>query len=247
MVSEWFDLLPGQALKNKEIRYIGVNGMNVIPKHLSSELEIYQSMNVERLDYENSTWQLLMKSGEVFSCQELVLTPPLPQVVNLLEGSNLLNQITNSKKLTSVDYQKGLSLMLVLEKHSKIPKPGCLKLENGLVSWIADNSKKDGFPDEYCITVHANPKYADTIWNEQDSLVADAMIESIQLLLGSEVIDWQIHRWLYAFAKNPLKIAFYREAKMHLTIAGDAFISSRVESAAVSGISAAEALIELFK
>ena len=247
VVTEWFDLLPGQALKNKEIRYIGVNGMNVIPKHLSSELEIYQSMNVERLDYENSTWQLLMKSGEVFSCQELVLTPPLPQVVNLLEGSNLLNQITNSKKLTSVDYQKGLSLMLVLEKHSQIPKPGCLKLENGLVSWIADNSKKDGFPDEYCITVHANPKYADTIWNEQDSLVADAMIESIQLLLGSEVIDWQIHRWLYAFAKNPLKIAFYREAKMHLTIAGDAFISSRVESAAVSGISAAEALIELFK
>ena len=221
--------------------------MNVIPKHLSSGLEIHQSMNVEKLDYENATWQLMMESGEVFSCQELVLTPPLPQVVNLLEGSNLLNQIADSKKLASVNYEKGLSLMLVLEKPSQIPIPGCLKLENELVSWVADNSKKDGFSDEYCITVHANPKYADVTWNEQNSVVANAMIESIQPLLGSKVVDWHIHRWLYAFAKNPLKTAFYREANMQLTIAGDAFISSRVESAALSGISAAEVLIQSFK
>ena len=73
------------------------------------------------------------------------------------------------------------------------------------------------------------------------------MIESIQLLLGSKIVDWHIHRWLYAFSKNPLKTAFYREANMQLTIAGDAFISSRVESAALSGISAAETLIQSFK
>ena len=247
VVSEWFDLLPGQALGKKEARYIGVNGMNVIPKHLSSGLEIHQSMNVEKLDYKNSTWQLMMESGEAFSCEELVLTPPLPQVVNLLEGSNLLNQIADSKRLASVDYEKGLSLMLVLEKPSQIPIPGCLQLENDLVSWIADNSKKDGFSDEYCITVHANPKYAEITWNEQNSVVANVMIESIQSLLGSKVIDWHIHRWLYAFARNPLKTPFYRDANMQLTIAGDAFFSSRVESAALSGISAAEALIQSLK
>ena len=247
VVSEWFDLLPGQALGKKEARYIGVNGMNVIPKHLSSGLEIHQSMNVEKLDYENATWQLLMKSGEVFSCQELVLTPPLPQVVNLLERSNLLNQISNSERLASVNYEKGLSLLVVLEKASRIPIPGCMKLDNDLVSWVADNSKKDGFSDEYCITIHSNPKYADAIWNEQNIVIAGAIIESIQPLLGSKVLNWHIHRWLYAFAKNPLETSFYREANMQLTIAGDAFISSRVESAAVSGISAAEALIKSFK
>ena len=247
MVSEWFDLFPGQALEKKEAKYIGVNGMNAIPKHLSSDLEIHQSMNVEKLNYENATWQLVMKSGEVFSCQELVLTPPLPQVVNLLEGSNLFNKIANSERLASVEYEKGLSLMLVLDKPSQIPIPGCVKFESGPVSWIADNSKKDGFSDEYCITVHANLKYADTTWNEENSVIADTMIESIQPLLGSKVVDWHIHRWLYAFANNPLRAAFYREANMQLTIAGDAFISSRVESAALSGISAAEALIQSLK
>ena len=153
VVGEWFDLFPGQDLEKKEAKYIGVNGMNAIPKHLSSDLEIHQSMNVEKLDYENSTWQLIMKSGEVFSCQELVLTPPLPQVVNLLERSNLFNHIANSERLASVEYEKGLSLMLVLDNHSQIPIPGCVKLESGPVSWIADNSKKDGFSDEYCITM----------------------------------------------------------------------------------------------
>lgn len=247
VVSEWFDLFPGQASEKTEARYIGVNGMNSIPKNLSSGLNIHQSMCVDTIDYKKSTWNLVMKSGEVFTCEELVLTPPLPQVVNLLKESNLFNQLTDSSKLASVEYEKGLSLMLVLDKPSLIPSPGCLKLDNGLVSWIADNSQKEGFPNQNCITVHASPKYADDTWDEESNRVAEAMIQSIESLLGASVVDWHIHRWLYAFAKNPLKSAFYRDTNMHLTIAGDAFISSRVESAALSGLSAAESLIQSIK
>ena len=62
--------------------------MNSIPKNLSSGLNIHQSMCVDTIDYKKSTWNLVMKSGEVFTCEELVLTPPLPQVVNLLKESN---------------------------------------------------------------------------------------------------------------------------------------------------------------
>lgn len=247
VVSEWFDLFPGQASEKTEARYIGVNGMNSIPKNLSSGLNIHQSMCVDTIDYKKSTWNLVMKSGEVFTCEELVLTPPLPQVVNLLKESNLFNQLTDSSKLASVEYEKGLSLMLVLDKPSLIPPPGCLKLDNGLVSWIADNSQKEGFPNQNCITVHASPKYADDTWDEGSNRVAEAMIQSIESLLGASVVDWHIHRWLYAFAKNPLKSSFYRDINMHLTIAGDAFISSRVESAALSGLSAAESLIQSIK
>lgn len=247
VVSEWFDLFPGQASEKTEARYIGVNGMNSIPKNLSSGLNIHQSMCVDTIDYKKSTWNLVMKSGEVFTCEELVLTPPLPQVVNLLKESNLFNQLTDSSKLASVEYEKGVSLMLVLDKPSLIPPPGCLKLDNGLVSWIADNSHKEGFPNQNCITVHASPKYADDTWDEGSDRVAEAMIQSIESILGASVVDWHIHRWLYAFAKNPLKSSFYRDTNMHLTIAGDAFISSRVESAALSGLSAAESLIQSLK
>ena len=247
VVSEWFDLLPGQSPEKKEARYIGINGMNAIPQHLSLGLNIYQSMCVEKLHYEDSIWQLVMKSGEILSCQELVLTPPLPQVVSLLQGSNLLNQLKEGASLTSVEYEKGLSLLLVLDKPCTIPYPGCLKLESGPVSWIADNSQKEGFSDQYCITVHANPQYADETWNDENNEVAEGMIKSIKPLLGSSVVDWHIHRWLYAFAKNPLKIPFYSDEDMHISIAGDAFLSSRVESAAMSGLSAAEALIKSLK
>jgi predicted NAD/FAD-dependent oxidoreductase len=247
VVSEWFTAFPGQASGKKEARYIGVNGMNTIPRNLSSDLNIHQSMCVDTIAYDESIWQLVMKSGEVFTCEELVLTPPLPQVVHLLKESNLFNQLTDSSELASVEYEKGLSLMLVLKEPSLIPSPGCLKLDNGLVSWIADNSQKEGFPNQYCVTVHANPKYADDTWNEENNGVAKAMIQSIEPLLGSSIVDWHIHRWLYAFAKNPLKSSFYRDASMHLTIAGDAFVASRVESAALSGISAAETLIASLK
>ena len=218
--------------------------MNVIPKHLSSGLEIHQSMNVEKLNYEDLTWQLVMESGEVFSCQELVLTPPLPQVVNLLEGSNLLNQIMNYKKLTSVDYQKGLSLMLVLEKHSLIPKPGYLKLENDLVSWIADNSKKGLTSEHTCVTLQAQPDFAKEHWNSLDAVRGSLMIEAAKAYLGSEVTDFHCHRWGYAFAKNPIKATHIRDEALAISFAGDGFGKSRVESAALSGVLAAEEIIQ---
>ena len=164
-----------------------------------------------------------------------------------MRKSNLFNDIADGARLASVEYEKGLSLMLVLEKPSALPLPGCLKLENGQVSWIADNSKKRGFPKEHCITVQADPKFADYAWNRDNEEVAQAMIRSIKKLLGSKVVDWHIHRWLYAFAKNPLKSKSYHDANMHLSIAGDAFVSSRVESAALSGLHAADTLIELLK
>ena len=95
VVSEWFDLLPGQSPEKKEARYIGINGMNRIPHHVSKGLKVYQSMCVNSLYFKDENWRLIMESGEVFSCQELVLTPPLPQVVHLLRQSNLFNDIVD--------------------------------------------------------------------------------------------------------------------------------------------------------
>ena len=247
VVSEWFDLFSGQSSEKKEARYIGINGMNRIPHHVSKGLKVYQSMCVNSLDFKDENWRLIMESGEVFSCQELVLTPPLPQVVHLLRQSNLFNDIVDGMALASVEYNKGLSLMLVSEKPCAISSPGCLKLESEKVSWVADNSQKKGFSEEHCVTVQASPEFADYGWDKKDDKVAEEMIESIENILGSKVMDWHIHRWLYAFAKNPLKSKYYRDANMNLSIAGDAFLSSRVESAAVSGLSTAEALIKSLK
>ena len=108
--------------------------------------------------------------------------------MSLLQGSNLLNQLKEGASLTSVEYEKGLSLLLVLDKPCTIPYPGCLKLESGPVSWIADNSQKEGFSDQYCITVHANPQYADETWNDENNEVAEGIIKSIEPLYHSTVM-----------------------------------------------------------
>ena len=121
VVSEWFDSFSGQSPEEKEGRYIGVNGMNTIPNYLSSGLNVYQSMCVDKIGYKKSTWHLVMKTGEVFTCEELVLTPPLPQVVNLLKESGMIASISEGNRLIKqggikINSEKVLDSKLEIDK-----------------------------------------------------------------------------------------------------------------------------------
>ena len=191
--SEWFDLLPGQALE-KEARYIGVNGMNVIPKHLSSGLKFTKNEcgRIGRIKLGVDD-----RISEMF-CQELVLASSAG--CEFIKGSNLLNQIADSKRLASVNYERIITYACFRETFSDT-NTWLFKIENKLVSWIADNSKKDGFSDEYCITVHANLNMRMQL-GTSISMLQMQLIESIQLLLGSKIVDWHIHRWRMHLQKS---------------------------------------------
>lgn len=249
LVDAWFDRFPRTDSTSIIPRYMARGGLQRIPQALTEGLTVHQSTRVDRMERLEDTWHLLTESGSHFECDELVLTPPLPQVVDLLRDSDCLDGLEDRGLLESVVYEPGLACLLVLEKPSLLPSPGCLSLSEGIVAWIADHDQKWGMKEgeragTHCLTLHARPEFAERTWTEDNALVVQELCAATSQWLGSEVIDWQCHRWKYAFAKNPLPMAYYRDAKQCLSIAGDAFQSSRIESAALSGLGVAEAILE---
>ncbi|MGB0419366.1 MAG: NAD(P)/FAD-dependent oxidoreductase [Opitutales bacterium] len=248
IIDSWFDRFPLPDSSASSLRYIGRGGMQRIPQALTEGLTVHQSTRIDRLERLNQTWHLWTESDAHFECDELVLTPPLPQVLDLLRDSDCLDLIENRSLLESVVYEPSLACLLVLDKPSLVPPPGCLSLRDGIISWIADHDqkwgRKAGEAGSPCLTVHATPEFTKRAWAEEDALVIQEIVAAASQWLGSEVTDWQCHRWKYALAKNPLSMPYYRNAKHCLSIAGDAFQSSRIESAALSGIRVSDAILK---
>lgn len=248
LVDTWFERFPLADSTSIIPRYRARGGMQKIPQSLTEGLAVHQSTRVDRIERLDQTWYMWAESGGCFECDELVLTPPLPQVVDLLKVSNCFDALNHRKLLESVVYEPGLACLIALEKPSLLPAPGCLSLRGPCLSWIADHDQKWGISGgveigSHCLTLHASPEFAERAWTQDDASVVQELLTEAKLWLGSEVLNWQCHRWKFAFAKNPLSMPYYRDAKQCLSIAGDAFQSSRIESAALSGLGVAEAIL----
>ncbi len=129
----------------------------------------------------------------------------------------------------------------LLENPLELPDPGAKQILDGEpISWIADNQRKEITAISNSVTFHAGPKFSLEHWDKSAEEVA------FKMLNGHRASAWKRHRWKYS---KPTVLfeerSFVVNGPSLLVLAGDAFGEARVEGAALSGLSAAERLLEL--
>jgi predicted NAD/FAD-dependent oxidoreductase len=229
-------------------RYIGVNGMNSIARYLSKNLQIIINQRVLFLNFnENRQWQILTDREELFQGEALILTPPVPQSISLLQSGNMNQAEEIFDQLEGIEYDSCLGLLALIEGKSPFEFPGAKQLSGEPVSWIADNQLKGISSAGPAITVHAGPEFSRKYWEMDDDSVIQNMMYIASDWIKAKFKTYQLKRWRYSqprviheertvYFKNPLPIAF----------AGDAFGGPRIEGAALSGIRSAERIAAAF-
>ncbi|ELR97000.1 NAD(P)/FAD-dependent oxidoreductase [Gloeocapsa sp. PCC 73106] len=219
--------------------YCGREGNRAIAKHLAQNLNVHTNTQVTKVVWEANYWQAHTATDQIFTGEYLLLTPPVPQSLELLKSLNL----ALPQKLTEVAYHPCIAVLTLLEAESHIPPPGGLWLNGNPLTWINCNHQKGISPNAYGVTLHASPEYSHSHWKSDDSSIIDDLINSASPWLGSRVITHQIHRWRYSRAHK-----VYGEPFLALTqpgpliLAGDGFLGSNLEGAVLSGLAAADYL-----
>lgn len=228
-------------------RFRAPGGMNSIAKHYSANLEILAPSRVRHAALASGRWSILTDTGAAFSASALLLTPPAPQSLALL--APVLDQLPQafSSALASIEFERCLALLALLDGPSRVPAPGFLRTSDPVVSWIADNSMKGVTARPGSLTLHATAAFSLDHWDELDELCAAQMITAASPWLGARVLEWQLHRWRYSRPVRPLADpCLFTAAPAPLAVAGDAFGGPRVEGAFLSGLAAAHALDAAF-
>jgi len=249
VVREWFCGQPGNVSSPDEHpRYYGVSGMTAIAKYMARDVMVELNQTVVRLEHREDSWFGVTTGGTEFSGRSLILTPPVPQSLEFLRAGGIELTEKDSTALGEIRYEPCICVMAQLNGPSAILAPGAMRLDGGPVAWLADNYLKGVSQVTGAVTIHATPEWSREHYNDGDEALTKQLCESVRELLGAEVVATQIRRWRYSKAVGLYPAAcLLAESVPPLVFAGDAFASTgiaNVESAMLSGIAAAQSVLE---
>ena len=241
----WFDgtPTPDEPQRNDgHPRFCGSDGMTGIGKWLMRDLKVRLSTEIEKLRRENGVWTAYYDGNGVIQADELILTAPLPQSLQLFDTSGLTLPAAMRATLQAVTYEPCFAVLAQLDGPSQIPDPGLLYVNGEPIWWVADNFQKGVSPREGSVTIHSSGGWARAHYDDDQSQIGQTLIEASKQWLGREVETFEVRRWRYSKPENPLDIGSARAAELAVTFAGDALMGAKIEGAFTSGLMAARKL-----
>ncbi len=227
-------------------RYRGQAGMTTIPKALAGTLAIRLKAQVEAITKYRDGWEIRLQDGEVIHSRGVVLTPPPPQAAALLSAGGVELPARVSSDLADLTYDPCIAVLALLDEPGAIPAPGGMQFEAGPVRWIADNQQKGISPSGSAVTIHASAAYSHAHWETPAAAIVEELLAAAAPWVGRGRSQTQIQRWRFSQprARHPERCLTV-EGDAPLVFAGDAFGGPKIEGAALSGLRAAEVMLEM--
>jgi len=233
-------------------RYRGTRGMTGIAKFMAIDLDVRTNTQVSRITTNEDGWHVETTTGESFASHMLVLTPPAPQSIKLLQAGDVELPEEARAALEKIAYNPCLCVMATLDEGCRVPEPGAIQIKDGEpIYWIADNTRK-GIASSFdgacaAVTIHAGAEWSRANYDAPDDYVGDELLREAGKILGTPLRARMsnVKRWRYS---QPAILhhepCLFVEGERPLVFAGDAFGGAKVEGAALSGLAASRKLIE---
>ena len=237
--SEGFATADGSYYRDGYPRFRGEPDMQAIAQHLAKGLELQLGTRIVRIEYE-AGWRAVDDGGHVYEAPYLILTPPVPLALELLQNGGTSLPPHTHELLSRIHYDPCWAVLAVLDGPSRIPQPGGMWPGGDLISWMADNVQK-GISQVPSVTIHGSPEFSRNHFDSAPEEAARMLLQEAQPWLGATVVRYEVQRWEHSI---PVQLhnepVLFCEQPGPLAFAGDAFAGPRVEGAALSGLAAAE-------
>lgn len=224
-------------------RYRAAAGMNSIPAALAEGLTILTGFRVDAIRPLNGRWAI-HGSGQTLEANALILTPPVPQSLAIIDAGQVRIPSQLREKLESIQYERCLAALVELREPSELPAPGAIRPAQGPIAWLADNQIK-GISSSPALTIHTTPEFSEEYWDTADAELARIILRTLPQFTEATPAGCTWHRWRYS---QPALVHPQRALRIDdpapLVFAGDAFGGPRVEGAALSGLAAARMVLE---
>jgi len=243
----WSDSSLGPVPPDGYARYAVRGGMRRLGLQLAEGLDIRQHTQITAAAPDGPGWHAQDTQGQHYHARALLLTPPVPQSLDILAAGDVSLADPDRAALTYIQYAPCLAGLFWMDRATNLPPPGGLQRSNAPISWIADNWQKGLIAEPTVVTVHAGPHYSELLWNAPDWDALLALEAGLRLYQQPDttIHDRHLHRWRYArpVTTHPER-CLIAAGVPPLIFAGDAFAGPRVEGAALSGMAAGAALYE---
>lgn len=240
VVQHWIDA--GSA-QRPNARYVGASGMRSVVEHLASGLDVRTAVEVDHLERTDSGVRAITRGQVLAEGGAAVVTPPVPQLLGILDRGGLGVPRTLRDRLDGIRYNATLAVMAQLDASYDLPD-GHRSFDSGPIAWIADNQQK-GVSPVPAVTVHSSAAFAAEHLEADPAEWSRILLDHLVAHVAGTVSNVTSHRWLYAEPQRTLDVgAAVLNDGAPVVLAGEVFAGAKVEGAYRSGIAAAEMLLE---
>lgn len=175
----------------------------------------------------------------VVSANALVLTPPVPQTLELLEQNKLPIPDELRYALRDVRYERCVALYGLFAPATGL-QPGGAWVGDGPLEWIVDNFLRNVSPVQGAVAALARHDWSEAHWKEPDERLIELLIPRVRAWVGNPLDPAHVwlHRWKWARPVNPVRLPCAVLRDLGVVIAGDGFcgaIADPVDAAVASG------------
>lgn len=227
IVSEW----------DPSKKFIGRKGMTSLAKNLATGLTILLETKAIRMEHDGPRWVLHTDTGKAFNADQIILTCPLPQSVELLRASDL----PVHSALETTPYAKALVLLIENVEATQWCRSNSefLDLNSLGIQSITDQHAK-GVSATPAWTVIMNTEFSEYFFaGTDDEILTEAESRLKQLDPSLRYSKCQLKKWRYSHPLKTLPVLFH-SPQPGLYLCGDAFGGPSINGA----ISSAEALYQ---
>jgi renalase len=228
-------------------RYAVYGGLNALARHLARDLaDVRTGVRIVTATGDSRGWVLQDEDGTLYMSRGLIMTPPVPQSLRILDEGAAVLAGEDQAVLDEIRYAPCLAGLFWVDGQVSLPEPGAIQRPDARFRWIADNRRKGISPEATVITMHAHHSYSEEMWSSSDETILEAMRAELEQYLSSLGIirEAQLKRWRYSLPRTTYSERYLlADHDPLLVFAGDAFGGPRVEGAALSGLAAGEAVL----
>lgn len=237
--------------------YVAPAGMNAVGKYLAEGLDIWFCRRVQAISpTDNQMWHLSLEVNDNLETpQELIVKAvvvaiPAPQALMFLNPEiNLPSNFID--KLRSVEYDACIAVMAgyPVAKQQDLsnlhPQWQAVSFRDDAdLAWVGLDSSKRLKSQQPVFVLHSSATFADRHLESADlPTVGQELLDraSEHLIPWLKQPEWlQVHRWRYAFCRNPLPVSCLPAAgTLPLVCAGDMCGEGQIDGALRSGWEAA--------
>lgn len=216
-------------------------------KALAEGLDVRREQKVEWIGFDNGIWSV-RTNLEAFDGSRLLLTNPAPQAVDLLEASDLSASAGFFDTLNTIQYDKCISLMLLLDSELGLSKTGIIQNESWEpIATLTETSVK-GITDRPGIVIQSSPEFAEENFGSSSDSIFKQLTDALPYSGPLKVVGMSLQKWRFAKRKDhDLKVSYMQDEPKFLWHAGDGYVSPKIEGAFLSGERVAESIIVSFR
>lgn len=233
---ECINLIESYSLKEEmQVSSFGITingGMNRLPKRMGEGLNIEKNCKVVEIQKSSLGWIVKSEEGRLYEGQNLIITAPLPQALELLNQNKLSSQLA-----LDVRFTKALMLLFTSEKIS----PGSEYQEMNGCSLLSLNHRKT---HDQGYILQADAVLSEDLFPLSDEEALKKLLTLLKDTLGEVAPkNCELKRWRYVQPEKALPNP-YVEVHPRLFLIGDAFNNPGIRGSLASAEAIASVLAD---